>query len=940
MKTFLKQIAISRNNIKILVFILLVGQTSLAQDYSAKFNKVNELGGIEEYLYKPNGMDVLLLQDNSAAVVTVQIVYRVGSKNEVSGNTGSTHLLEHLNFKGTPTFNKRNGNAIFTVLQGIGAQMNATTWNDRTNYFETIPSDKIELALHIESDRMRNSLLLKEDKDAEMTVVRNEFERGENNPNSILSKEIWATAYMAHPYHHNTIGWRSDIENMPIEVLRNFYNTYYWPNNATLTIIGDFQKDNLFALVDKYFGKITKAPHDLPQPYTEEPPQYGPRKIVIKKQGQQGVIMIGYKIPGRMHEDLPALTVLGEYIGSGTSSVLNKTFVDTRKAFYGYAGPSNYKEVGLFTVGLGFGPNANYDALNAELLKTIDSVKSNGVMQEDVDRIVAKLNTQTILSRDGSGNIASQITEAIAGGDWTDYIRETERLSKVTAEDVKRVANTYLVENQSTTGYFIPEQAGGNGEAQTSASNFVTGEGSKYYYRNPEAKETIDETATYVATKSIEDITSAYETVQSSASGEKYIRKEVAGIDVVSVKTGAKGFITVAASIPMGSYLSSGKNEAIPNLTVAMLSKGTQLHDKFQFSQKLEKLGVSFGINVRDQNIEISFKCLKKDLNDVMDLLTEELRYPLFDVNELETLKQQATGNLKQGLSNPGTMGRIALSQAIYPIGHPNYKSNIETSLENLKSATIDEIKTFYKTYFGTAGMHVVAVGDVDTKDLYGALTKNFKGWNGGLTNKATFKEPTKGRSQTKIITIPQKPSAELFIGEYTGIQHNDKDYIPFYIGTSVLGGGFSGRLMKTVRDRDGLTYGINAQHSGHDDVGGFWSVNATFNPSLFQKGLDATMVEVKKWVKEGITADELTFIKDNIAGSFKVGMATTSGLAQTLLSFLERGLSPDYLDQFPKDVQAVTLKEVNQTIKKYIDLDKLIIVKSGSLDQNGNPLK
>ncbi|MDO5977855.1 M16 family metallopeptidase [Flavivirga spongiicola] len=930
-----------QKTIILLLSMVCIIQFVNAQEAESKFEKIKELGSIEEYLYTPNGMNMLLVQDNSAPVVTVQIVYRVGSKHEVPGNTGSTHLLEHLNFKGTPTFNKRNGNAIFNVLQGMGAQMNATTWNDRTNYYETIPSDKIETALHIESDRMRNSLLLKEDKDAEMTVVRNEFERGENNPNSLLSKEMWATAYMAHPYHHSTIGWRSDIENMPIEALRKFYNTYYWPDNATLTIIGDFQKESLFNLVDKYFGKITKAPHNMPQPYTEEPAQLGPRRIVIKKPGQQGIVSIGYKIPGRLHDDLPALQVLSQIIGSGTSSIINKTFVDTGLALFGFSSASNFKEVGMFTVSLGFAPNKNHEAMNTQMLEMINNVKNEGVLQEDVDRIVAKLNAQTILSRDGSGSIAGQLTEAIAGGDWTDYITGNERLGKVTAEDVKRVANTYLLEDQSTTGYFVPKISGGNKSTGQKLANY-TSKDSKYFYRNPNHSNDCehDEYSTRISQTMLSEITSAYETIKATNKGEKFTRKTVAGIDVITAKTGAKDFLTVSASFPIGGYLNTNANEMVPSLTTQMLSKGTINHDKFQFSQKLEKLGVGLRVNAGTHKVNISFKCLKKDLKMVIDLLAEELRYPLFDEKEFELLKQQNAGGMKRGLTDPGTQGAIALSQAIYPKGHPNYSTDIQTSIDNLNKVTLDELKAFHKSYFGPEGMHLVAVGDIDTNTLYTALKKAFKGWKGGSTNKAQFEKPEKSNALTKVVTIPQKPSAEMYIGQYTGIHRMDNDYLPFYMGTSILGGGFSGRLMQTVRDNDGLTYSIGASHSGHSHTGGYWSVNASFNPNLFQKGLDATMVQIKKWVNEGITNDELTAKKTNLTGSFKVGLSTTGGLAGALLSFVERGLEPSYVDQYSKDIEAVTIGQVNTAIKKYIDLNKLIIIKSGSLDENGAPLK
>lgn len=913
-----------------------------AQDVADKFSKVKELGGIEEYMYEPNGMNLLLLQDNAAPVVTVQVVYRVGSKHEVTGNTGSTHLLEHLMFKGTTKFHKSKGTSIDSKLTGIGARMNATTWNDRTNYYETIPSDQLELALDIEADRMRNSLLLKEDKDAEMTVVRNEFERGENSPFNVLSKEIWAMAYMAHPYHHSTIGWRSDIEKMPIETLRKFYDTYYWPNNATLTIIGDFQKANVFKLVDKYFGKIPKAPHKMPQPYTEEPEQLGPRKTTIKKNGQQSMVAIGYKIPGKLHEDMPALTVLGEILGSGTSSVLSKKFKDTGLAYSVMAGPSTFKDAGLFTIALIFDPASSHEDLNDQLLAVIDTIKKEGVDQVDVDRVVAKLKAQTILARDGSGRIAGQLNEAIAAGDWTDYVTGTEKLAKVTAEDVKRVAATYLLENQSTTGYFVAETGAGMADVGSKPSKHHEVNG-KYFYRNPDHTDNKtgysvnnEDTVLSVATSEIP----ANKVIENKAKDKKFNRKNIEGIDVVTTKTGVKDFITVFASFPIANYLNTNGNNVVPMLTVRMLDKGTIKHNKFDFSQKLDKLGVNFNINTDTHHIQIGFKCLKKDVKEVISLLSEELRFPLFDAKEFDLLKQQVIGSIKRGISDPTTQGSIALAQAIYPEGHPNYKQDIQSTIEDLEKATLNELKAFHSNYFGTKGMHLVAVGDVDTNELYTSLKKSFKGWNSGEISAATYKEPSRASALEKVITIPQKPSAQLYIGQYTGIKRTDKDYVPFYMATSILGGGFSGRLMRTVRDVEGLTYGIGAGHSGDEQTGGHWFVSATFNPDLFEKGMNSTLVQIKKWVNEGVTEEELAAKKSNITGSFKVSLETTSGLSRTILSFLQRGLEPDYIDQYPKDVEAVTLDQVNDAIKKYIDVDNLIVIKSGSLDKEGKPLE
>nr|WP_299381267.1 pitrilysin family protein [Allomuricauda sp.] len=926
----------------ILVFLeVSLLQNSIAQKFDDKFTKIKELGGIEEYQYEPNGMNLLLVRDNSAPVVTVQIVYRVGSRHEVTGNTGSTHLLEHLMFKGTEKFNKRKGTSIDSKLNRIGAQMNATTWNDRTNYYETIPSDKIEVALEIEADRMRNSLLLKEDKEAEMTVVRNEFERGENNPNSVLSKEIWATAYMAHPYHHSTIGWRSDIEKMPIEVLRKFYNTYYWPNNATLTIIGDFEKETLFKLVDKHFGKITRAPHEMPQPYTEEPPQYGPRKVVVKKPGQLGVISVAFKIPGRMHQDLPALKVLGEIIGSGTSSVINTEFIDKGLAFYGYAYTSNFKEVGLFTMSLGVDQNSDFEGINKKMLETLEKIKTEGVQQKDVDRIVSKLNAQTILSRDGSGSIAKQLTEAIAAGDWTDFVKGSDRLKSVTAEQVQKVAKKYLLEDQSTTGYFIPKTSGANPVGSQLPANFTSTEWDKHYYRHPDYREMPESSFENQNVHSESKLQrEASDRIKEETKTGQFVRETVAGMDVVTAKTGAKDFVTVAASFPIGSYFNSGGNKYVPLLTARLLSKGTTKKDKFQFSQQLEKLGVSINVNAGTHKVDIGFKCLEKDLETVVSLLAEELRYPLFDAKELEILKQQILGNMQQGISDPATRANIALSQLIYPADHPNYSKDIEVSMEDIKNIDTVQIRQFHKNYFGPKGMRLVAVGDVDTDALHIALKKSFFGWKGGINSDVVYREPQKNKGDMKVVSIPQKPSAQLLIGQYTGLKRTDPDYLPFFVGNYTLGGGFSGRLMRTVRDEDGLTYSIGTKHTGHDfGVGGNWSLSASFSPKLFQKGLDATMIQLKRWWKDGITEKELQDRKSNLTGKFKVGLSSTTGLAGAILTFLERGLQPDYVNQYPKDIEAVTLDQVNQAIKKYIDLNKLIVVKSGSLDKNGAPM-
>ena len=424
---------------------------------NSQFELIKSSGGIDEYRLKSNDLRVLMLQDLSTPVATFMVTYHVGSRNEAIGYTGSTHLLEHLMFKGSRNYNKENGTAIWDELQSIGAQINATTWNDRTNYFEVVPSEHIEKAISIEADRMRFSFLRDEDRQPEMTVVRNEYERGENSPFDVLDKNIWATAYQAHPYHHSTIGWRSDIENVSTERLKEFYDVYYWPNNATATIIGDFHKDATLSLIAKYFGEHKKSDHEIPKVYTEEPLQEGPRRIVVKRSGQSGITAVAHKTPPGLDVDMYVFQVLGKILCDGKSSRLYKKIVDQGLATSLFMYDFPFKDNGLFITYAFLTPDTDNQKVEDIILKEYNDIISNGVEDSEIMRAVAQIRASVAFSRDGSYAVASALNEAIAIGDWQFYTSYVEKIELVSAKDIKRVAAKYLTEDQSTVGWFIPK---------------------------------------------------------------------------------------------------------------------------------------------------------------------------------------------------------------------------------------------------------------------------------------------------------------------------------------------------------------------------------------------------------------------------------------------------------------------------------------------------
>ena len=421
------------------------------------FKFIKASGGIEEYRLTSNKLRVLTLEEHSAPVTTFMVTYHVGSRNEAIGHTGATHLLEHLMFKGSKKYNKENNTAIWTELQNIGAQINATTWNDRTNYFEVVPSEHLERAIAIEADRMRNAFLKDEDRQPEMTVVRNEFERGENSPFDVLDKNIWATAYQAHPYHHSTIGWRSDIENVSTKRLQEFYNMYYWPNNATVTVIGDFEKKRTLALIKKYFGAHGRSQHAIPEMYTEEPAQEGPRRIMVKRAGQTGIVGVGHKTPEGLNQDIYALQVLGKILTEGKISRLYKRIVDPGLATSLFMYDFPFKDCGMFISYVFLTPGTDHNSVEEIILEEYRQIIKEGIKQKELDRAKAQIKANIAFSRDGSYAVASALNEAIAIGDWTFYSTFMDHIIKVSRKDVQRVAEKYLIEDQSTTGWFIPQ---------------------------------------------------------------------------------------------------------------------------------------------------------------------------------------------------------------------------------------------------------------------------------------------------------------------------------------------------------------------------------------------------------------------------------------------------------------------------------------------------
>jgi zinc protease len=860
-----------------------------------------------------NGLTILLKEDHSAPVATFMVTYEVGSRNEAIGYTGSTHLLEHLMFKGSNKFNTDKGNSVFQILQSLGARMNATTWLDRTNYYETLPSSELETAIEIEADRMRNAYIKEEDRQSEMTVVRNEFERGQNNPSSVLDEHIWATAYHAHPYHHSTIGWKADIENVSIERLKAFYDTFYWPNNATATVVGDFETGEALAMIKKYFGRIRKSTKEIPQVYTTEPAQEGQRTVTLKRAGQQGIVGLAHKSPSATHEDAASFIVLSSILSSGKNSRFYKNITDKGLTTNIFIWDSLFKDPGLFAVYANLAPGVEHKAVEDALVAEYESIKKGGVTDEEVSKAKAQLVASMKFRQDGSMAVAGSLNEAIASGDWTLYTRYEDLINSVTAESIKEIVNKYFLEDLSTVGYFIPEISGSQAERKPAIS----------------AKELVEMKKQYF---SKED--------QGGLAGQVVDSEPVEGIRLLTLKRGS-GVVTINGSFMGGDIYADDNNSRVPDLVSSMLDQGTTKQTKFEISNQLEKAGARLNISNGKSNVGFSAKFLSNDLEMVFGLLSEQLQSPAFNKEDLEKIKKRMVTNYKK--RKESTRGRAVnnMLTSLYPGGHQNAPQDNDKSIEDINKTTTEDLKAFHKQNYGKGGMVIVAVGDVDHEQLSNTIKKEFGAWKNSPLSKKLETKKGKKLGKKVYVTMEDKTSTDLVVGIPLGINKFHEDYMPLIVASHILGGNFSARLMQTVRVKEGLTYGINSAITGFDNNNdGYWMVGGTFAPELLAKGEKATLREIKKWAEEGVTQAEVDITKSTLMGSYQVGFDTTYGLSSGILSAVNVWGDLSYVDSYPGKVGGVTLDQVNKAIKKYISFNDIYQVAAGSIDKEGTPIK
>lgn len=422
----------------------------------------------------------------------------------------------------------------------------------------------------------------------------------------------------------------------------------------------------------------------------------------------------------------------------------------------------------------------------------------------------------------------------------------------------------------------------------------------------------------------------------SASMTEQSHRAQAAGIDLITYPTSVKDVVVILGALPAGDAMGAAQNIAIPTLAGMMLDRGTKAFDKFAIAGQLDNVGAEISFGVGTQSLEIRAKCLKKDLPLVVGLLAAELRTPALQAQEFSKAKQQFIGSLKVSLQNTGSRAQEAFGRAVYPEGHPNRPHPVAEYIAAAKVATLDELKAFVLKYYGPAHLTLVMAGDVSASVASAEVTKAFSGWTGGHDYIRPAHPAAAAGPRDISVPLSGKPSVSVLLGQATGLKYRDPDALALRVGTAVFGHGFTGRLMGTVRDKEGLTYSIGAGMMDDSIADGIWAISASFAPALLDKGIAATRHELEHWWADGITEAELADRKAGLIGGYLVGMATTGGVASTVLTSLQRGYDVSWLDTYPLAINALTHAQVNGAIKTHLDPSTMVLVEAGSVASAG----
>ncbi len=873
--------------------------------------------GITEFRL-PNGLRVLLFPDPGKPTITVNMTYLVGSRHENYGETGMAHLLEHMLFKGTPTHPD-----IPKEITERGARSNGQTSFDRTNYFETFQAteESLRWALGLEADRMIHSYvgidlkLAAEKLRTEMTVVRNEYESGENSPWGVLYKHLLAVAFDWHNYGHVTIGARSDIESVDIGRLSAFYKTYYQPDNAVLLVSGRIDETKTLGLIQETFGRIPKPARALPKTYTLEPTQDGERQVVVRRPGDVQLALAGYHVPAGSDPDFGPIAVLAQVLGDTPSGRLHKALVESKMAIAAFGHTLQLREPSYLIFGVQLRVDAPLEETKDALLKLLENPVAMTFTPEEVERAKKQLIMEVDMALNDADRVGMELSDYIAMGDWRLFFLDRDRVKAVTVAEVERVAKAYLKPSNRTLGLFIPTL--NPDRAEIPAMKDVT-----TMVQNYKGEATVNQGEAFDTSPAAIDARTLRVTTPS---GLKFA--------MVPKKTRG-GSVNFRLVLRLGDEKTLDGKAAVSGMTLEMLMRGTTRHTRTQIADLMNLFKAKLRLHGMADAVVVSGETTRANLPDVLKLVVEILKAPAFPAQEFELMKQEALAGIDQERSDPSALGQLALTRHLcaYPKGHPRYVATLDEEADAVKGTTLEDVKAFHQRFYGASSAELSFVGDLDPKGTQELMVSLLGDWQSPVPYTRMPRRFKEVEATNQVLQTPDKANASFMGGMNLALQDTDSDYPALLLGDFMLGGGFlNSRLATRIRQKEGLSYSVGSDlQAAAREKAGLWSVYAIYAPQNGAKLETAFREELDKALKGGFTEEEIRAAKNGWLQEEQMTRAQDRELVMQVGMDLNIGRTQAHHAQLEQAVLALSNDQIVAALRKYLVPARLSTVKAG----------
>ncbi len=903
-----------------------------------------------------NGLTLITKELHDKPVVATIIWYRVGSRNEELGQTGKSHFLEHMLFKGTDRYKK--GEIDLITLKNGGAN-NAFTWLDFTAYYFTFASDRWQQALEIEANRMRHTTFAQEEFDPEKQVVEEELRIGLDGPWEALENEVWATAFREHPYHWPTVGWLGDLESATAADMKAYYDKWYHPRNATLVVVGDFNTDEVVARVEELYKEIPAGPEPRPLAIVE-PPQKGEKRVVVKKDTPVERMLIGYHAPAVADTDSYVLHVAEMILSTGKTSRLYQRLVEKDQSVTVVkASYNDHIDPSLFYIQAELKPGFEITRVEQAVYEEIERLKSAGVTGAELEKAKRQIEADIVLSNEEylqqaillgqfeTIALADHIPPDSRGYKYLDTM--LDRIRAVSAEDVARVARKYFAQDNRTVGFLIDDDAGAGGESASPSqiSNFrfeisnhksrVRPPGPVGWAADPASRarfRTVEQAAgTSIPSSSpADDGDRRGSRARPRLDVERLVLEN--GMVVLLSENHTNSSVSINATVQAGSRFERDEKAGLASLVGELIDEGTATRNSDQIAEAVEAVGGRF-ITLGDyQSSGVRSAFLSSDISLGLEITADVLMNATFPEDKVWQHVERRRAQIKSRLDVPRVQASDEFNEEVFK-GHPLHRPPVGYE-HTVRSLTRADMIDFYRRYYVPNNTILTVVGDINKAEVKQRIEDVFGKWE----KVADFTPPVIPRPARatapveKFIAAP-KEQVNIFMG-HLGVERTNADYYSLLVMDTILGSspGFTSRIPRILRDEQGLAYSTfsNITASAGIDPGRFVAYIGT-SPENLKKATEGLRREITRIFEEPVTGEELESAKAYLTGSFVFDFQTNAQIAEFLIEAEIYKLGYDYLEKYPELIRATTVEEIARVTRAHLDPARLTTVVVGRIE-------